>query len=177
MTQCSKSRGVVSARRRLLRGSFAAPAVLALHSGNVLAAASNLRCLANGSQPIPVVDAADTIMRVRLYKVGNAKLYLNGADVYGVVSSTGGRVGVDGTFLSSSSVWREVTIGLNGTVTLGAPVTSVPGGATQGDKYIALRFAPGSTIPVEIIGVVDGTSTVGSAASFNCWSSFAGIAP
>ena len=169
---------VASARRRLIRGTFAAPAVLALYSGSALAVTSNLRCLANGMspQPSPVVGTADSYIRVELYsKGGENSWYLDGSSVYNF-ASVSGRASVNTTFLSSPSVWRQVTFGSGGTVQLGAPLDSRPGGLNLGRKYIALRFAPGvtSSSPPQIVGVVDGSSQVGSAVSFNCWMSVAG---
>ncbi len=170
---------VVSARRRLVRGTFVAPAVLALHSGSALAVASNLRCLANETtQPSPIVSSntADSFIRVELYcKSNQTKWYLDGSSVYDFASRSG-RGSVNTTFLSSRSVWREVTFGSGGTVQLGATLDSKPGGVGLGRKYIALRFAPGATAssPPQIVGVVDGTTQVGSAVSFNCWMSAAG---
>ncbi|MBK7277582.1 MAG: hypothetical protein IPI08_13850 [Betaproteobacteria bacterium] len=61
-----------SARRRLIRGALAAPALMTLCSGSAFAAAST-RCLANAQtmpQPAPSgTPAADTYLRVQLYKV------------------------------------------------------------------------------------------------------------
>jgi hypothetical protein len=178
----SNSREVVSARRRLIRGTFAAPALLALHSGSAIAgASSNLRCLEIGAQPTAVVPAGtDTIVRVALYKPGSAssggpERYLKGADVYSVYAIAT-RVGVSSSFLPSGSYWRQVTV-TNGLVTLGAPSLDAPSGQmSPAGEYIALRFAPGATTPVEVVGVIDGnSSTLGSAASIACWNSFAGI--
>jgi hypothetical protein len=71
---------VVSARRRLVRGAFAAPTALTLYSGNVFAASSNLRALANlldagGEFPTPdASDPADTWIRVEVFQVGDVKV-------------------------------------------------------------------------------------------------------
>lgn len=53
----------VSARRRLLRGTFAAPTVLTLYSGGALAQASaNLRCVVNQNQPGTAITSGPTIV-------------------------------------------------------------------------------------------------------------------
>ena len=63
-----------SARRRLIRGALAAPALMTLCSGSAFAAAST-RCLANAqTMPQPAdsgitTPTGDTYLRVRLYKV------------------------------------------------------------------------------------------------------------
>jgi hypothetical protein len=173
--QSSKGQGIVSARRRLIRGTFAVPAVLTLHTGSALAASSSLRCLSStAQQPVPVVGITDTIVRIELWASSTGdKLYLKGADVHGIITDPT-RVGVNGSFIKKKE-WREVTVG-SGTVTLGVASTTAPSGAVRGSKFIALRFAPGTSVPVQIVGVVDGTSTLGSAASLNCWLSFAATA-
>jgi hypothetical protein len=68
--------GVVSARRRLIRGAFAAPTALTLYSGNVFAASSSLRALGNqidnAEFPDPVTEAqldpTDTWIRVKVWE-------------------------------------------------------------------------------------------------------------
>jgi hypothetical protein len=66
--------GVVSARRRLIRGAFAAPTALTLYSGNVFATSSNLRALANQHRdaqwPVAEANPSDTWIRVEVFKVG-----------------------------------------------------------------------------------------------------------
>lgn len=69
----------VTARRRLIRGAFGAPAALTLYSGNVFAASSNLRALENQLRspeyPGPVTELlpGDTWIRVDVYKWTDAK--------------------------------------------------------------------------------------------------------
>jgi len=47
-TQAETKPVAVNARRKLIRGAFALPAVAAVHSGSALANSSSLRCLTNG---------------------------------------------------------------------------------------------------------------------------------
>ncbi len=59
-----------SARRRLVRGAFAAPAMLALHSGSAFAMASNLRCVNNQlAQRVLEPANPEHYVRVELYSV------------------------------------------------------------------------------------------------------------
>lgn len=68
------------ARRRLLRGAVAAPALLTLHSGSMAAMQSSLRCLSNANSQtmLPPANwgttATDNVIRVPVYK---ARLCMN----------------------------------------------------------------------------------------------------
>lgn len=58
-----------SARRRLIRGVFGAPAALTLYSGSAFAASSNLRALANLiDNPELSADPGETWVRVPVYE-------------------------------------------------------------------------------------------------------------
>lgn len=67
-----------NARRRLLRGSFAAPSVLALSSGSALAASSSLRCFNNA--PGGVNNPPANYFGVQRYTSGGVKVVM-GADI------------------------------------------------------------------------------------------------
>lgn len=77
---------VAAARRRLVRGVFAAPAALTLCSGSVYAAASNRQCLAKaaaGSVDAPA-NPAETWVRVELRKLtsySKSSTWVSGADL------------------------------------------------------------------------------------------------
>ena len=69
------------ARRRLLRGTFAAPAVMTLCSASALAAASNRRCIANqvgyadsALKYPPASASTDTWIRVQLWTLSQSTL-------------------------------------------------------------------------------------------------------
>lgn len=176
-----------SARRRLIGGVFAAPAVLALHSGSALAASSNLRCVNNQnlSPASPYVsDTADLWVRVQLYALWEAgpgttvvDWYLAGSSVEAMRFGASKAVNA---FLSSGN-WKKVSFPSTGFATVSAETWTAPPAPVSpqtfgpGPKWVALRFNPSSGNRVEIIGVVDGSAT-GTAVTGSCWSSFTGVA-
>ena len=94
-----------AARRRLLRGSFALPAALAVHNGSALAQASNkLRCMINAVggnyvYPIAVSDSSLGALqgRVTLYQVPATptvpvKYYIKASELQAVGTLLGGWV-------------------------------------------------------------------------------------
>ena len=179
-----------SARRRLVRGAFAVPAVLALHSGSALAATSNLRCV-NTQVANPIYpsysDGPDVYVRVQLYSLSDFTGTLLGWYLAGSsVDAAGfGNRKVINNFLKSGE-WQQIQLQDTGTALLVGTKTTTPptgGNLALGPKYLALRFQPGAggkdslvkPSEVEILGVVDG-SNYGSAVTGSCWSSFVGIA-
>lgn len=172
-----KGKLVPSARRRLLRAAFAAPSVLALHSGSALAASSNLRCVSNANastapDPAGVVGAVDGYVRVQLYERGNSnQWFLSGSSVQTVAV-----VGKAFSSFLQSGQWQEVLLGLNNSATLGSISSSQPGGTSLGAKWAALRFVANETGAgsVDIVGIIDGNSN-GSAVAGTCWMSFVGM--
>ena len=168
-----------SARRRLVSGAFGMPAVLALHSGSALAAASNVRCVnnqADGPVPPGVTGAPDQYVRVQLYgkkdAAGNVvEWWLSGASVDAVRF---GYAKARNLFLDANR-WRRLYLHDNGSVQLGTAVLAAqPEGTTPQPRWVALRFVVANGNRVEIRGVIDGTS-VGSAVTGSCWSSFVGL--
>lgn len=175
---------VASARRRLIRGTFAAPAVLALHSGSVFAAASSLRCVnAQAANPIypGYVGGADAYVRVQLYAVYESATsptvlawYLSGSSVDAARFDRGNKIT---NRLLMPSKWQQVELNPPNAKLVGLPLDVAPGSMTTplklGPTYVALRVAPQSTGgEVDIIGLVDGTTT-GTAVTGSCWTSFA----
>jgi hypothetical protein len=183
--QSGKSQGVVSARRRLIRGTFSAPAVLTLHSGSAMAAASNLQCLkAQIANPVypGYTDGMDTYVRVQLHTAPDASgvqhWYLSGSAIT-TVATIINKVTVNVTAFQpplTTGQWREVTLLATGKVTLGPLIEQEPASIVLGSKYLALRmtYTKGTKgiVYVDIVGVVDGVET-GSAVTGSCWSSFA----
>ncbi len=189
MDRSDSNLGVVSARRRLLRGTFAVPAVAALHSGSALAASSSLQCVQNqAATPIyPVaVGAPDMYLRVQLYQLVSAPgsstvlgWYLSG----NTVEAARFRERKITNALLGIGRWKRVNLDSGGlaklaTETLYAPP---PGHLALGPRWVALRVMPvrngrggsgGGGWHIDIIGVVDGTS-VGTAVTGSCWTSFA----
>jgi hypothetical protein len=181
--QSSKSQGIVSARRRLIRGAFSAPAVLTLYSGSAMAASSNLNCLkAQIANPVypGYSDGADTYVRVQLHTAPDAsgvpRWYLSGSAIT-TIATIINKVTVAVTNFQpplTTGQWREVTLqSTGGLVTLG-PLIEQPANISQGSKYLALRmnYTKGTKgmVYVDIVGVVDG-NTLGSAVTGSCWTS------
>jgi hypothetical protein len=163
-----------AARRKLLRGAFAAPAVLTLHSaGATTAASSSLRCLTNqvnginSTKTVPVSNTLDTWLRVPLFTTGDGstltpfKYYIKGSDV--TPFQRPGR----SCFITALQSW-EFDITTNTQV--GSVLEGLPTGLSTGNcgKFAAVRF--------DAFGNVTGCGTgpTGTAAMpGTCWASAA----
>ena len=129
------SRAVVSARRRLIRGAFAAPAALTLYSGGAFAAPS-FTCVARQNQPGNAINAPvnpnSTFVRVRNFRLinglslKNAAFFVSGADVASLLPP-------GGSYLTSAQ-WQCVAI------------TGTGLGFTIGTVYLNPRSAGGNTV-------------------------------
>lgn len=157
------------ARRRLLRGSFSAPAVLTLTSGSALAAQSATclaRVVASDGQDGSTAGLAnstslDSLMRVRLRKrTSNNVHFVAKSDLGQPVATT---LWPDGT------AWKRFGVDpgnltrynkLYGDDEMGA----IPSNS-QTDLYVALRF----DVHGNIVGM--GLSGTGSVVSGSCWTS------
>lgn len=178
-------RQVVSARRRLLGGAVAAPAVLALHSGSALAA-SSLTCVdKQNKSPAspPQSESLDQWVRVELWCLkpsenaspDTCKWFVRGKDIETVALTTAGV----GAYFLRTGQWLEFDLQSEtaGEVLFEEPHVGdgpnkrVP---VAGGKYVALRFRPFSG-QVDIVGVVGSTSE-GTAVSATCWTSVANMA-
>lgn len=180
--------GMVSARRRLLRGTFAVPAVAALHSGSALAASSSLQCVQNqAASPIfpPATNAPDMYLRVQLFQLWSGApgsstpqgWFLSGHTVETA------RLGEDRITngLLARGLWKQVHL-RNGRASLDPRTLSAAPGPQDrlvlGPLWVALRVMAvrdrgrDRDWRIEIIGIVDGT-TVGTAVTGSCWTSFA----
>lgn len=173
-TEPTSQQPLQASRRRLLRGSFSAPAVLTLYSGSALATTSNMRCLANKNQSPsaePVITSSTaptsgpgTYLRVRLYKWSdgtNTYHYLRANELVGLPLGAGVTWPGTGTayrFSISGNSLTTTLINTNSTPTFSQLVAA--------DKYAALRV--NSTGQVVGIGVSGG----GSAMPSTCWTSF-----
>lgn len=176
----------VSARRRLVRGAFAAPAVLSLYSGSALAASSN-QCLTKevgqGHEPAPGSESA-AYVRVQLLKVirtKNTTKFMNlvpGDDVAALhVPNT------LPTYLQEGE-WQCFSTNINkesnkpfpidvGETATGAIPTD--GFSTEPGAFVALKIDAAGNIK-GVVGI-GGTTTDGSAVHESCWTSFTGFAP
>lgn len=170
-----------SARRRLLQGAIAAPALLTLHTGHATAMASNLRCV-NNQVDHPVAPGAksspsDNYVRVQLYTLrpstnsNEVRYFVRGTDIASLAAT--GNVG--NTFLSSVQ-WKQIDP--NNPNNNIAPISAQPrwsngnpGVLAQNGPWVAVRLTA-DFMGADIIGVV-GAGSGGSAVSGSCWSSFA----
>ncbi len=156
--------GAVTARRRLIRGVFGAPAMLTLYSGSALAASSS-QCLAKATlnsstaQVITINTSppSDTLLRVQLLLSGS-DYYLAGAQV----GTSFVRAGYGSTDIPIIGQWRKYDINLN-KFAAGLTTTNPGGGLT--DKWVALRFNPAG----QLVGI--GSRGTGSVVGGSCWTS------
>jgi hypothetical protein len=155
-----------AARRKLVRGVFAAPALMTVCSGSALASQSSIRCLArhvsDNTNVMPKVGSLDNWTRVQLHKASDGKFYVSGSHVASV-------------FTTSNSVYPAVGtwLQINGTAgtPVGSPSTTMPAGSTLGyttppPKYVVVRFDTAGNVT----GV--GTAGTGSNVGATCWNSF-----
>ena len=168
------------ARRKLVRGAFAMPAVLTLHNGSALANTSATRCLVNQNSPgsvltMPATDAADNYFRYRLWVIKNGggvpqSYWIKGADLTAYVRAQ------QAPFVTSSQWWQfNPDIGYNTVVgssaTTTAPMPNGSGTFDQTGRWVALRVSSTG----QIVGA--GASNPGPPGSavgyYSCWQSFA----
>lgn len=171
-----------SARRRLIRGAFGAPAALTLYSGS--ASAASLTCVAK-RVAIPVDPGTTTSqfgdiyvrVQVRSKNSGaNNSTWVFGGDVLVAASLTTGQAGVsflgsDGWYCLSagngSSNQSNYTAGTTYASTAAMLLIDNVTPAALANTWVALRFSASG----QIVGV---TTTAGaSAVSRSCWTSFA----
>ena len=169
-----------SARRRLVRGAFAAPAVLALYSGSAAAMASNLRCVNNqvdaGRKVFPApVATPDRFVRVRLWSLrhnGKVRWFLRGNDFQALTLN---RASVYNAFLGPGEWWRfDPATQRLVDAKLGTQPrwSSTHAGTLAHDgAWVAVRI-DASSQGAGIVGVVDSSNHTGSAVSGLCWASF-----
>lgn len=158
------------ARRRLIRGAFAAPAALTLCSGSAFAAtSSNLRALSNQllKPELAANPVGGTWILANVYKSvhngnGGAKpdiLVVRASEVLGLGCPVA-------AFLPSDASWA--------TISDSKPYYPDPNrteSLTQPLQYVALRFDASG----RIIGVANG-STGGTAVTQSAWTSFGSAA-
>jgi hypothetical protein len=169
----SNNRGVVGARRRLIRGTFAAPAVLALHSGSAMAMTSNLRCVYN-QVSTGSLSSSGNVVRTQLYGLSNGggqtRWYLSGSDIDGLRM---GKSSVYNKFLSAGQ-WQQFDPATAKLV--GSPLNYKPTWGSgslptnPNGSYVAIRIDASDT-EAGIVGVIDG-NTPGSTVAGTCWASF-----
>ena len=179
-----ESKTHITARRRLVRGVFAAPAALTLYSGGAFAAAS-VSCVAKevASPTYPALDPAptDTYVRVRLWTLPSTtpSAWVRGADVTALqIPNT------PAPYIFPSE-WQCYAVGTPAEVIINAlPVTPTAGtrygdqptissniAPTQNGSYAALRVDSNGMI-VGVVDLGEGGNSIGSAVHQSCWASF-----
>ena len=173
----SSARG--SARRRLIRGAFAAPAVMTLYSGSAFAASSQAaRCITNmvKDAEFPVSPAQSTWLRVqrfRLLQDGTSGLnsvfqyYVRGQDIVALQEGK-----FSGLYLNSTQ-FQKIT---NDTT---APII-VNASPTSGNNNLQIDTGNFVAVRVDsqgkIVGIVgSGNTSNSSAVAQTCWSSFVAV--
>ncbi len=156
-----------SARRRLLRGALAVPAVMTLSSGSALAESSALKCASKLPDGV-AVGPLDNFFRVQRYAltVGTETRYLvNRGDINFVATAQGFSAGTYGT----GDLWILVANGTGQDSWVG---TNTPSPETG--TFVALRFTNVGT-SFTVTGLSEDStpsSGTGKVMSGSCWSSF-----
>ncbi len=152
-----------SARRRLVRGVFSAPAIMTLCSGSALAATtSKLSCIvkqnAAAVSPVPSVSATNvTFKRVELWRnAGSTVYYVRAVDLPLLRDAS----------LPTGTQVRQFDPGTN--VFVAASIADPGGLVASGNKFAVLRVD--STGKVLTVGAT-ASPTGGSAIFLSCWSS------
>lgn len=156
-----------SARRRLVRGVFAVPAVLTVCNASATAISSSMRCVnnqvtnPNTIKTVGVSNSLDAWLRVQLWAksvYGGTDYYVSGADIHAFKRA-------DKTAFIGSTQWQKFNITTNALE--GGLLSGMPTGCSRASKYAAVRFdAYGN-----ITGC--GTGNTGTAAMpGTCWTSF-----
>ena len=160
-----------AARRKLVRGVFAAPALMTVCSGSAWATGSSLRCLArhvtDNTSATPKVGDLDAWTRVQLHKATDGYYYVSGTQVASVYTTSNSVYPAAGFWLKV-----DVTTGAvpaTGAYSVATPSSVTPSGATLSyttPKYVIVRF--------DGAGNVKGIGTAGTGANVgdSCWNSF-----
>lgn len=167
-----ESTPVVTARRRLLRGSFAAPTVLTLCSGSALAASSALRCFSNAPAGVAASTVPDNIWRVARYRTrvnGVTFQVFSGSDIRRLEGANAPRLAL-GRF--ESGKWYRAETGAETAVGSGSANAPARDGV-----LLALRLGvvdPTALKPqFVVLGVAAGNSPAGPGKimTTSCWTS------
>ena len=160
-----------AARRKLVRGVFAAPAIMTVCSGNAFANTSNLRCLARNmtdmTNATPKVGGLDTWTRVQLHKATDGQFYVSGSHVQSVFTQSNSHYPGVGNWLLIDTATGNVPTGSAWSV----PNATMPPGATltyttPAPQYVIVRFDGNGSVT----GV--GNAGTGYNVGASCWNSF-----
>lgn len=188
-----------SARRRLVRGSFAAPVALTLASGSALAAAS-ASCVARQVKLAPVnteaATAGGTWLKVGVYKLNprsntpngpvlNNSRWVSGTEILAFAKTSKNFIADGQWYCISKQASATVIDGVAEVpVKVGDILSVKPSSRGTGDPTstpaVAEIMVPSVTVALrfnefgDIIGIVDvgKDGNVGSAITQSCWSSF-----
>jgi hypothetical protein len=163
-----------SARRRLIKGSFAVPATVTLCSGSAFAAASNKRCVANAAADPQTPDAiaTDDAVWVRLQAYYDAP---TGGNAWIVGSEVAGLAAFAGTHSLLMTVSEALCVVSATKSIVAGTVHAVPSSlnsltllqsAPKGKYYAVLVNSGG-----DIVGISQSIGT-GGAVHRSCWTSF-----
>lgn len=171
------------ARRRLVRGIFASPAVLPLYSGAQVAVASNRRCIqkesALGATPSSVASPGpgDTWVRVRLWTLSTVtssgvsidSTWVKGADVAALLTTqpTGITYYLNGFDWQCFTALSGSAYSVDQKLSTGNTPSRADYALNQNGAYVAIRVDANGNI----VGVVD-VGTGGGAVHQSCWTSF-----
>lgn len=167
-----------TARRRLIKGSFAAPTIITLASGSAWAKSSS-RCIANDAaqQVHPGMQTGATYLQVQIYTYtsGNStSLWVRGADLRAIATAAG----VECLWITSTQGLCMVGGKAPGAVDyLGSNIydnSTTPPAPTSLTTLTGKYFAVSVDDSGAIIGVdsVIKTGDRGGAVHMTCWSSF-----
>lgn len=156
----------VAQRRKLVRGAFAAPAIMTVCTGSAFAAASALKPLERQcATPVYQVwtAAPDSWLRVQCFlDPATNTYYVSGADLHNGYKRANNSVCV------ASNMYRQVTFP-HSAGAMGSSDCSLPSGATRCARYVGVTFS--STGNVVCVG--QGSGTGYSHVSLNSWTSVA----
>lgn len=160
-----------AARRKLVRGVFAAPALMTVCSGSAWATGSSLRCLTrhvtDNTSATPKVGGLDSWTRVQLHKATDGFYYVSGTQVQSVYTTSNSWYPAPGSWLKVDIATGNVPA--TGGYSVATPGTVAPSGATlsyTSPQYVIVRF--------NATGNVTGIGTAGTGANVgdSCWNSF-----
>ncbi len=153
----------LAARRKLVRGVFAAPAIMTVCSGNAFANTSNLRCLARNvtdmTNATPKVGSLDTWTRVQMHQSGSL-YYVSGSHVKSVFANSNSVYPAEGSWLQIDGT-TGAPIGSATTTTPSNPILNY-----SNPQYVIVRFDGAGNVT----GV--GTAGAGYNVGASCWNSF-----
>lgn len=179
-----------SARRKLVRGTFAVPAVLAVHSGSALATTSLGTCLRKANlsprtEPVTTTAGADNIFRYQLWAyvrvagatstspLGSVReadgYWIKGADLTPFVRNSQ-------TPFVTNGAWQKFSPTTNALVG-SSQLTTPTCGSSVPSNWNLQRVAQFVSLRVSSTGQIVGAGSTGgggSAVGNSCWNSFAG---